>query len=338
MQVVFKNISKKFKSWQKDFLSRRPHRSFQLTRRRDYDRSLELPGYIAFTLFVNKTIWENRKLFFGLGCIYLILFTILVGLGSQETYTALTDTLQETNTTIVDGNFSQIGQAGLLFLTIASVGIAGESSESQQIYAALLALMVWLTTVWLLRNRLAGQKVKLRDGLYNAGTPLLSTFLVGLVLVVQLIPILIGIIAFSAAASTGLLNGGAEAMLFWVALSLLALLSLFWATGTIFALIIVTLPGMYPMKALRSAGDLVLGRRIRILLRWLWMFLVLGLFWAVILTPVIFIDLWLKSIWPVFAEFPLIPVIIAMLGTVSVIWLSGYSYLLYRKVVDEPTN
>ncbi len=327
-----------FKAWQKDFLSRRPHRSFHLTRRRDYARSLELPGYIAFTHYVNKTLWSHKKLFFGLACIYLILFTVLVGLGSQDIYNTLTDTLQQASSGIGAGDLSQLNQAGLLFFTIATVGITNTPSEAQQIYAVLLGLLVWLTTVWLLRNKMAGHKIKLRDGLYNAGAPLLPLFLVALVFALQLIPILIAAIGYSAATSSGLLASGVEAMLFWVAASLLALLSIFWATGTFFGMVIVTLPGMYPMKALRNAGDLVLGRRVRILLRWLWMFLMVGLLWVVVLIPFILLDLWLKNIWPFFVNVPLIPVVIALLGTISIIWLSGYVYLFYRKVVDEHKN
>lgn len=335
MLTSFKKIVPTFKAWQKDFLSRRPHRSFQLTRRRDYVRSLQLPGYFAFTHYVNKTLWSNRNMFFGLACIYIILFAILVGLGSQDTYNTLTDTLQQAGNGVTQGDFSQLGQASILFLTIATVGITDSPGEAQQIYAVLLALMVWLTTVWLLRNKMAGHKVKLRDGLYNAGAPILSLFLVCLVLVVQLIPVLIASIGYGAASSSGLLNNGVEAMLFWVAAGLLGLLSLFWATGTLFGMVVVTLPGVYPIKALRNAGDLVLGRRVRILLRWAWMFLALAVFWAVVLIPIILIDLWLKSIWPFFSGVPLIPVVLAILGTVSVIWISGYVYLLYRKVVDD---
>lgn len=329
---------KRFKAWQKDFLSRRPHRTLQLTRRRDYVRSLELPGYLSFTNYVNKMLWSNRKLFLSLSGLYLILFVALIGLGSQETYNLLTDTLQETTSGVSAGDFSQIGQAGLLFLTIATVGITESPTEGQQIYTVLLALMVWLTTVWLLRNKMAGHKVKLRDGLYNAGAPLLSTFLVGLVLLVQLIPILLAVIAYGAATSTGLLDGGVEAMLFWIAATLLGLLSVFWATSTLFAMVIVTLPGMYPLEALRNAGDIVLGRRVRILLRWLWMLLPLAALWVAILVPVILIDLWLKGIWPVIATVPIVPVVLLMLGTVSIIWSSSYIYLLYRKVVDERSN
>jgi hypothetical protein len=329
---------KKFKTWQKDFLARRPHRTFRLTRRRDYVRSLDLPGHIAFTHYVNKTVWANKRQLLNLAAIYLVLFTVLVGIGSQETYTSLSDTLQDAGTSVVGGDFSQLGEAGTLFLTIATVGISETPTESQQIYIGLLGLLVWLTTVWLLRNRMAGHKVTLRDALYNAGSPIVSLFLVLLVLLVQMIPILLAVIAYSAAASSGLLNGGVEAMLFWIGASILGLISIFWATSTFFAMIIVTLPGVYPMKALRSAGDLVLGRRLRIVLRWVWMFVAVAVAWVIVLVPALLLDIWLRSIWPAYGVAPVIPLLLAVLGTVSLIWFANYVYLLYRKVVDESAS
>jgi len=334
MQASFK----KFKAWQKDFLNRRPHRSFQLSRRRDYVKTLELPGYIAFTHYVNKTVWKNKKVFIGLAVIYLVLFSILVGIGSQENYDTLAAGLEETSESVTGGDFSKVGQAGLLFFTIATVGVTETPTEAQQIYIVILGLLVWLTTVWLLRNRLAGHKVKLRDALYNAGAPIIPLFLVALIILAQLIPVLITIIGYEAATATGLLNSGVEAMLFWFAAVFMAMLSVYWITSSIFALIISTLPGMYPMKALRSSGDLVLGRRIRILLRWTWMFAVVALAWAIVLIPLILFDQWLKGIWDAFSGVPLVPFILAVLSTLSIIWISSYVYLLYRKVVDGSTK
>jgi hypothetical protein len=329
---------KKFKTWQKDFLARRPHRTLRLTRRRDYVRSLDLPGHIVFTHYVNKTVWANKRQLLNLAAIYLVLFTVLVGIGSQETYTSLSDTLQDAGTSVVGGDFSQLGEAGTLFLTIATVGISETPTESQQIYIGLLGLLVWLTTVWLLRNKMAGHKVTLRDAMYNAGSPIVSLFLVLLVLLVQMIPILLAVIAYSAAASSGLLNGGVEAMLFWIGASTLGLISIFWATSTFFAMIIVTLPGVYPMKALRSAGDLVLGRRLRIVLRWVWMFVAVAVAWVIVLVPALLLDIWLRSIWPAYGTVPVIPLLLAVLGTVTLIWCANYVYLLYRKVVDESAS
>ncbi len=317
------------------FKGRRPHHSFMLTRRRDYTRSLKLPGYIAFTRSVNKTIWQHKKVFIWLAVIYGALSTILVGIGSQDAYSTLTATLQETGSQVFQGNLGELGKAGLLFVSIASSGLTVTPTEGQQIYAVLIGLLIWLTTVWLLRNIMAGHRVKMRDGLYSAGAPIISTFLVSLLMVIQLIPLGIAVIAYSAATSTGLLDGGVAAMLFWIAAILLGIMSLYWITSTFFAMIIVTLPGVYPMKALRTAGDMVVGRRLRILLRILWMFLCVVVTWAVILIPFILLDSGLKRIWTQIEGVPIIPVVLLVLGTFSFIWTASYVYLLYRKVVDD---
>jgi hypothetical protein len=143
------------------------------------------------------------------------------------------------------------------------------------------------------------------------------------------------LIGYSAAQSTGLLAGGVEAMLFWVAASLLALLSLYWVTSTMIALVVVTLPGMYPMRAIKTAGDLVIGRRLRILLRLLWMLLGLAVFWIIVMIPIILFDTWIKSLWPAIENVPTIPIVLLAMSSISVVWVSSYVYLLYRKVVDD---
>jgi hypothetical protein len=317
------------------YLKRRPHRSFQMTRRRDYRRSLQLPGFIAFTQSVNQNVWQFRRMLFALAIVYAVLTALLIGVGSQETYSTLTGTLQETGSEVFSGNFGELGKAGLLFVSIAGSGLNSLPTESQQIYAVILGLLIWLTTIWLLRNALAGHKVKMRDGLYSAGAPLVATFLVSLAFVVQLLPIGIAILGFNAASTTGLLSGGVEALLFWVAAALLSIMSLYWVTSTFFAMIIVTLPGMYPLRALRTAGDMVIGRRLRILLRILWMFLCIILTWVIILVPFILLDGLVKRTWTEIEWVPIIPFVLMALGVVSFIWSAVYIYLLYRKVVDD---
>src|SRR5690606_16173685 len=165
--------------------------------------------------------------------------------------------------------------------------------------------------------------------------PILSTFIVTLVLLVQMLPLAIAFIAYGAASGTGLISGGVEAMLFWVAAILLSVLSLYWITSILIALVIVTLPGMYPFKSLQAACDMVVSRRFRILLRILWMSLVLLVIWSLVLIPVIIFDGWLKGLWEAIAWVPLVPLTLLALSTLSVIWSSSYIYLFYRKVVAD---
>ena len=323
------------KTRSKTFIARRPHRSFHRTRRRDYRRSLKLPGYFAFARSVNKTLWKYKKTFIWLAVVYAVLTMILAGIGSQETYNSLASTLQDTGTQIFQGNLGQIGQAALLFVSIGSSGLNSSPTEAQQVYIVLLGLLVWLTTVWLLRSLLAGHKVKMRDGLYSAGAPIIATLLVVLVLILQLIPIGLAAIGYAAAQSTGLLDGGVAAMLFWFVVGLLTIMSLYWITSTFFALIIVTLPGMYPMKALKTAGDMVVGRRLRILLRVLWMAGSIIVAGAVVFIPLILINTGLTHIWPAITNVPIVPVALTLFSVISFIWAASYIYLLYRRVVDD---
>lgn len=317
------------------FLERRPHRSFRRTRRRDYIRSLELPKVSSFTLEVTRTLWRQRKIFFPLMIIYLVLYVILVGLGSQDTYTQLADSLKGSSDSLFSGSWGAVSQSAVTLIALATSGLNPNPTDAQQIFGVLLGLMVWLTTVWLLRNILAGHKVKLRDGLYNAGAPIIASIVVVLVMAVQLLPIAIAAIGYSAASASGLLTSGVEAMLFWAAAGLLALLSLYWITSTLFALVIVTLPGMYPFRAIRVAGDIMIGRRVKILLRWLWMLLCIVILWVVIMIPLILLAMWLTSLWPQLSWLPIVPVGLLVVSTYSIFWISTYVYLLYRKVVDN---
>ena len=316
------------------FLARRPHRTFKLTRRRDAVRPVDLPGNIAFTKEVTQVLWNNKKIFGLLGLVYVLLLAVLVGVQSQDTYSTLSSTLQETGGEALSGSWGAIGQAGILLATIASSSISSEATEAQQIFFVMTFLLTWLATVWLLRNLLAGHKVKLRDGLYNSGAPIFSTIIVALFIAIQLLPIAIAVIGYSAAAGSGLLDGGAASMLFWLGAGLLAVLSLFWITSSLFAMIIVTLPGMYPYRAMRIAGDMVLGRRIKILLRWAWMALIVVLAWAIIMIPIILIDMGLKGLWPAIEWVPIVPITAMFVAAFSTIWAAAYVYMLYRKVVD----
>jgi hypothetical protein len=314
---------------------RRPHRSFQRTRRRDYVRPLRLPGYWAFTNSVRKILMQNKKLFLGLAAVYGILTVLFVGLASQDIYTELSDMLRSTSGEVLAGNLGELGKAGLLLTTALSGTLSGAPTDLQRVYGVIFALLIWLTTVWLLRAIMAGHRPKLRDGLYNASAPFLSTFLVGLILAIQLLPIALAAVAFGAATSSGLLEGGVEAMVFWVSAGLLSTLSLYWASSTLIAMVIVTLPGMYPMQAIRTAGDLVIGRRVRILLRLVWLLLTALLLWIVVMIPIILLDTWIKGLWPAIDWVPVVPIALLVVGSITVVWSSSYTYLLYRKVVDD---
>lgn len=318
-------------------MARRPHRSFRLTRRRDYKRSLKLPGYWSMTNHVRATLWKNKKLFGGLVAVYIAATVVISGYGAQQTYSDLTQLLRESSGDLFEGNWGTIGKAGLLLTSTIQDSLAPSTSE-QQAQAVLTGLAVffgWLTTVWLLRNVLAGHKPRLRDGLYNSGAPVLATVLVGFIITLQLLPIAIAVIIVSAALVSQLFLVPVAGMLVGIGAFLLALLSIYWISSSFIALVVVTLPGMYPMQAVRTASDLVVGRRLRMLFRLLWLVFIIVITWILIVIPIIIFDDWLKQAVPAIEWLPLVPLTIITMAAVTLVFASSYVYLLYRRIVDD---
>lgn len=316
------------------FLARRPHRSFRLTRRRDSSRSLKIEGYVAFTLYVNRIFRQHWQMFGLLVIIYALIMAILGAITTQDTYDSIDALLRGAAGDFFGKGIGQIGQAGLVALS-AFASSAGNLQPDAHVYLVLSLILAWLSTVWLLREIMLGRKPKLRDGLYNSGAPLLSTLGVVIVLVVQLLPIGLVVLAYAALSSVGLIGDGFGSMLFWLIAVTIAALVLYWITSTIIALIVVTLPGVYPLRAVKLSGDLVVGRRLRVMYRLLWGLVAIALTWIAVLIVTILLDNLLKILLPGIAWLPIVPYVGALVTAYAVVWYATYTYLFYRKIVDD---
>lgn len=328
-------VAKKPVNRTKGLMKRRPHRSFRLTRRRDYVRSLNMPGYWSFTNYVRKVLWQNWRLFGGLVILSVVATVIISGFGAQDVYSQLSSTLEQTGGYLFEGAWGTVGQAGLLLASTITTGLSPDLTEAQSVLGIFVGFFGWLITIWLLRNTLAGHKPRLRDGLYNSGSPILSTLLVGFIIMVQLLPAAIALIVYSAASTSGLLEAGFAAMLVWIGVAALGLISLYWITSSFIAMVIVALPGMYPMHAIRAAGDLVLGRRLRVLYRLFWLAFIVVATWAIFVIPIILFDGWVKDMVPSIAWIPLVPLVVITMSSATLIFTASYVYLLYRRIVDD---
>lgn len=343
--VVQESYPKRFFGWvagrysrlntrRRDFLARRPHRSFRLTRRRDYERSLRLPGYLSFTVYVAGSLRKHYKTFGLLVLLYAFIMIALGGITNQQAYSEISGLLKESGSGVFSGGEGKLAEAGLLLISTFASG-PGNLSVEQQVFLGLSLLLVWLTTVWLLREYLLARRPRLRDGLYNSGSPFVSTFALVFVFIFQCLPAGIVALIYAALSSVGLLENGFSSMLFWIFAAIIAALVLYWVTSTIIALVVVTLPGMYPLRALRIAGDLVVGRRLRILYRLLWGMLMILVAWVLVFIPLLILDTTIKDAWQAVAEAPTMPLAAAVMSAASTVWAAGYVYLLYRKVVDD---
>jgi len=311
------------------------HKSFKRSYREDYIRETDTPGLMTHAFETFKIIFKNWKLFVPLILVIVFLNIILVGLMSEESYNTFQDALEDTNERLANGQLGGIGKAGLLLIgTITTGGLTRGMTEVQQVFMTLLLIITWLVTIYLIRHILAGHKVKLRDGLYNALTPFISTFCVVAVIFLELIPVFIVIVAYSAALATDFLSTPFYALVFFIFAALLILLSAYLLSSSYMALIAVTAPGLYPMTAINTATDLIAGRRIRLIIRLLYVVFVLAICWIVVMMPIILIDTALKENVDWLLGVPIVPFFLLLMTEFSLIYLATYSYLFYRKLLD----
>ena len=322
----FARVSKKFRRPNKV----NPHKSFRRSYREDYQRETNVPGIMYHIFATFKVIFKNWKLFVPLMIIAVVLDVVLIGLMSESTYVEFQKILDETSTQMAGGDIGNVAKAGLLLLsTVTTGGLSGESSELAIVFGVLIFLMIWLVTIFLLRHRLAGHQVKLRDGLYNAMTPLISTLVVLIVVAIQCIPIIILVIAYSAAVQTEFLSTPFYALVFFLFAVAMVLLSSYLLSSSLVALIAVSVPGMYPLRAFQTASDLMMGRRIKFILRIIAGAIMLVILWVIVMLPLILFDLFMKQFeWT--QGIPFVPICLAMMTVFTYIYVTAYLYLYYR--------
>lgn len=323
---LFKSIWRRLVRKAKDYQSRRPHRTFYLTNKGQSSRNIKMRGYFSFIGEVYSFLRDNAWLFTKFMLVYAGLSILIVGLMNQEAFNEFRNSLDKSGV-----------EAWIKWPSLFSQAITNGDralDPGQTILSAALLIYGWLTVVWLTRQRINGKKVNLRDGIYNSGGSIMSMVVIFSIIALQVVPAGLAFAAYNSMTAVGIINSGIqiENMAAWCAMFLIIILTLYWMVTSFIALIISSLPGMYPLTAMRAAGDLVVGRRAKILLRLVVMMIPIAVIWLAILTPAILLDSALKLTWQ-----PLVPIVVLILSTITLLWCSSYIYILYRKLVDDPT-
>ena len=313
------------------------HKSFKRSYREDYTRDLEVPGIMYHILNTFRMIFKNWKIFLPFLLIMVVMMIGIVGLMSENTYIEIQNvidkTAEEAGTNI--GTFAKSGI--LLISTVFTGGLSANASAGAGILVALMFLIIWLVVIFVIRHKMAGNKLTLRDALYNSMSPLISTFVVLVVAIIQTIPIMLLIIAYSAAIETHFLDTPFYAFLFLVFAGLMLLLSGYLLSSTIIALVAVSAPGMYPLEALKTSSEVMAGRRIRFVLRILALFAALAVMWFIVMMPIILFDLFMNQFeWTHFV--PFVPVCLVIMSCFSGIYVSVYFYTYYRWMLKFDTK
>lgn len=266
-----------------------------------------------------STVLKNWKLFGGLVVVYLLLTLILVkGFGLSSQLAELKNSIQD----LTSGQSSQI----ITSLTLFGVLLGNSNATSSDVastYQSFILVLMSLVIIWSLRHSLAGKKQKLgvKDAFYKGIYPLIPFLIVLIIIGLQLIPIVSASVIFGLVITGGLAVTLIEQVLWILLLILLALLSIYMVTSSVFALYIVTLPDVKPMQAIRSASELVKNRRWIIMRKVMILPLALLILAAIIIVPIIMVS-------PVVAEGMFF--VISMGGLVLV---HSYYYHLYRELL-----
>lgn len=326
-------LRKKWRNFRKDRVQ--PHKSFRRSYREDYMRKTKTPGLFTHAMTTFQMIFKHWKTFVPMITVMTFMYIILVGLLSEDVYQQFQESIDQTSQDLANGQIGNFAKAGLLLLsTVTTGGLDNGMGESQMIFMLLLFLIMWLVTIYLLRHFMAGSKPKLRDGLYNALAPFISTLLVFVVIFIQAIPLMLVVITYSAAVATGFLNTPFYALVYFIFAALMILISVYLLSSSLMALAAVTAPGLYPMKALFAASDLMNGRRTRLVIRVIYLLIVIALIYVVTMTPIILLDLWFKSMWEWIYGVPIVPFCLLVVTCFVFIYATTYLYRYYRWLLD----
>lgn len=239
----------------------------------------------ARNLFVQSTrhILKNKRIFFGITGIYLLLTILLVkGLSGSNEIPELKQTLQEA----LGGTTGQLAASTAIFgLLLGNTTVV--NSEVAGTYQSILLIVTSLAIIWALRQTHANKSIWIREAYYRGMYPLIPFLAVLFVIGLQLLPLAAASWLFNITVVAGLAVTTIEQVVWIILCFLLALLSLYMVSSSVFALYVVTLPDMTPMRALRSTRELVRQRRWEILRKVLFLPLMLLIIGAVIMLPLI---------------------------------------------------
>lgn len=333
----FKRWGKKLQTKWRDFRSGRVklHKTFRRSYREDYARQTKTPGLLNHAMTTFQLIFKHWKTFLPFIAIMVIAYILLVGLFSEDLYQQFQESIDESSAQLANGDIGNLAKAGLLLMsTITTGGLDNGMGEVQVVFMLLLFLIMWLVTIYLVRHFIAGGKPKLRDGLYNALSPLISTLLVFIVIFIQAIPIMLVVITYSAAIATGFLSTPFYALVYFIFAALMILISVYLFSSSLIALVAVTAPGVYPMRALFSASDLMAGRRLKFIIRVVYLIIVIALVYVIVMTPIILLDLWFKSMWEWIYGIPIVSFFMLVVTCFVFIYATTYLYRYYRWLLD----
>jgi len=277
----------------------------------------QLPSVAAMVKTTAIIIWGHRRLFIGISLLYGLFNLLLVrGLSSGIDIQRLRASFDLTT----GGHPGWLASGLGTFFSLLGTGSNDPSGASYQLF---LLLFLSLAIIWSLRQVLAGHTITIRDAYYRGIFPLIPFIVVLVIIGLQLLPLMIGTTIFSLVLNNGIAVTLLEKIICGGVFGMLVLLTLYWLCSSVFALYIVTLPGMTPIKALRSANELVRHQRLLV-------------FRKLISLPVIGLVLTGLIMVPTIVLIPTAAAwVYVVLSMFAPLLAHSYLYTVYRELLDE---
>jgi len=267
------------------------------------------------------TVWRYRWLFVKIMVVFAILNLLLVrGFSGSGDAAYLKNNLVDA----VEGGADKLKAGGTILAFLASSS-GNTASEAASAYQTILLIVASLALIWTLRQISVDQKVRLvmRDAYYRGMTPLVPFICMVFIGAVYLLPFAAGALTYSTVIGYGIANGVVEYGLWALLLVATTAISFRIILSPLIGLYIVTLPDMTPIKALKSATQLIRYRRWALFFKLIFFIAGLLLAGSAIVLPTIFI-------FPPAA--PWVYYIVVMIGLVIT---HSYLYNLYRELINH---
>ena len=275
----------------------------------------KLPGSFRLMISSLKVIRDNWKLFLGIVVVYGLVSLLLGQSLSSGTISQAKASLDGPKGSSLEGLLS----SAVVFASMSNA-IDSSSSGVPGAYQVILIITASLAIIWALRQVYAKSKVRIRDAYYRGMYPLVPFTLLMLLIIVQLLPIIVGL-ALYGLVKNGVGAPGFEMILWAILVFLLIVWSLYMLTASLVSLYIVCLPDMAPMAAFKSARELVKGRRWTIMRKVIFLPFFLFIAEGIIIIPIIFLAT------------PLAQLALFLVAMADLVVINSYMYRLYRELL-----
>ncbi len=198
------------------------------------------------------------------------------------------------------------------------------ASGSAGVYQYILLIIGSLAAIWSLRQFMSDQPpatLRLRDSFYRGMFPLVPFVLVLIVLSLELIPVILTGTLYGIVSNGGIIRTWYEQVLFLVIFFAGLGVTIWLLMRSVFALYIVTLSDMTPLRALRDASQIVRGRQLNVIRKIVFLLVLLLVVSMALLLPVIFLV-------PVATQW-----VFFVLSMVALPFVHAYLYSFYRELL-----